>query len=709
LLLITAVISVYLPVLTFDFTNYDDPEYVTKNYIIERGVTWTGIKWAFSGAHSSNWHPLAWISHMLDAGMYGTWGGGHHLTSLAIHAANTVILFLVLTGMMKRAEKDTTASLLCASQEAERPEGRLAPRAQFERKNMGAVAAPNSFGRAAPELLCAFVALLFGLHPMHVESVAWIAERKDVLSGFFFMLTLLFYACYVRSKENTRASDPASGAQSLSGGARSAAGKDVLLLTRLRSEATAGQACAARRWYLLALAVFACGLMSKPMLVTVPAVLVILDFWPLHRVTRMNVWRVGVLEKLPFAALAIAVCFVTVWAQKPAIAPTQQASFWFRICNSIVCCALYMAKLCWPVKLAVLYPEVLEWSPAVVIGCFLLLCAIAAGCLWQWKNRPWIAAGFAWFFVMLVPIIGVVKVGAHLIADRYTYLPATGFFIVGVWAFAFASDWLYNRSILAARCIVAVGIAAIIAFALAACRQVYFWQDSFTLFRHTIAVTKDNYIALDGLASDYFERKELRQAEECLRASLATNPIFDLSWAQLGGVLKDEKRPEEAMAACRRSIHLNPRSYGAYGTLGQMEMELGRTNEAVADYEIALRIEPEFADAHYNLANALAKTGNIAAAREHYAKAAEYDPTSADAHNNYAYVLMREGDVAGAEREFRETVRLRPGSWKAHYGLAQLLSRKGDVSAAIAELEETIRQRPDFEAARKMIESLKRH
>ncbi|HVV00952.1 MAG TPA: tetratricopeptide repeat protein, partial [Verrucomicrobiae bacterium] len=434
-----------------------------------------------------------------------------------------------------------------------------------------------------------------------------------------------------------------------------------------------------------------------PMLVTVPAVLLILDFWPSRRFEREQA-RDLIFEKVPFVVLSAATCFITLWAQKNAMAPMQQGSLWARVCNAIVCYVLYLKKLCWPSKLAVLYPEVQGWTAGVVIVCFGLLSVAAVVCAWQWRRRPWAACGFAWFLIMLIPVIGLVKVGAHLIADRYTYLPSIGLFIAVVFAAAEALPAV--PGIFAAGC-------AFLLCALLACHQLYFWQNSFTLFRHTVAVTRNNYIALASLAHDYTEHKEVRQAHQCLKESLEIDPNFDLAWKQLSGVLKDENKLVEAAAAARRSIGINGKSFGAYASLGQIEMESGKTNEAMANYAIALKLKPDYADGHYNLANALARAGDFRGAGEHFAKAAEYDPASPDAHNNYGYVLMREGNYSAAEREFRETIRLRPASWKSHYGLAEVLRHGGDAGRAIAELEETVREKPDFAPARKMLQELR--
>jgi tetratricopeptide (TPR) repeat protein len=630
-LLVLLVAAVYFPVVGFDFTNYDDPDYVTHNNPVRAGVTFEGIKWAFTHAHSANWHPLTWISHMVDCQVYGLNAGGHHLTNVLLHTANSLLLLLVLYRLTGAAWRS------------------------------------------------ALVAVLFALHPAHVESVAWVAERKDVLSACFFLLTLLAYIRYARERGAPRA-EPMKEHSGF-------------------------------KWYVLALLLFALGLMSKPMLVTLPLVLLLLDYWNAKSGTRGagSSARTLVLEKVPFFALAAASCVVTVLVQRAsdALAPLGQSPLHARLTNAPISYFRYIGELLWPARLAVLYPEVEHWpgwevalSAAVLVGCTFLA-------LRWWKQRPWFFVGWAWFLVMLIPVIGLVKVGSHSIADRYTYLPSIGFFVIVAWGGAELFGGLQNRGLAGrARPALRVGFAvvlpsvvAVLGCAFLTRAQVFYWQNSETLFRHALAVTTNNYVAYTSLAFDLADHHQLHQAEECLREALRIEPTYEQGWTKLASVHTQARRYEEAEHDSRKALQLNPASPAAHGALGFALMKLSQTNAAVAEYREALRLNPQFGDAHYNLANFLAQQGQYAEAKTHYAAAARSEPDSADAHNNLAYMLVREGKLDEAIAEFKAALRLRPDSWRARYGLGQALLRVGRVAEGIEQLALVVKSQPALRSA----------
>jgi protein O-mannosyl-transferase len=424
LLLLVGTIAVYVQTAHFGFVNYDDPDYTTGNPHVRAGLTLAGVAWAFTHSFAGNWFPLTWISHMLDVSLFGLDAGRHHLMSVVIHASAAVLLYLALRRL------------------------------------------------TLPQWPSAMVAALFALHPLHVESVAWIAERKDVLSALFCMLTLWAYARYAE-------------------------------------RATTGR-------YALALAAFALGLMSKQMLVTLPLVLMVLDYWPLQRGLKVR-------EKLPFLALAAAAAIAAVLSHNEAGARASLDIFplGLRIQNALVTCVVYLLKMVWPSGLAVFYPYATSLLlPA--IGSAILLAAIT----WSALRRPYLLAGWTWYLITLAPVIGIVQVGAQARADRYTYLPMIGVSIAAVWGVA---ELLRTQP----RVLAAIGMAVCVACAMLTYIQVGYWQDGVTLFRHTIEVTRDNYVAHFNLAAALEERGENAEAAAHLNEAVRIRPRFAVARAEL--------------------------------------------------------------------------------------------------------------------------------------------------------------------------------
>jgi len=640
--LVLAVLAVYLPVIWLDFTNYDDPGYVLENAAIQDGVTWPAVHWAFSHSHSANWHPVTWISHMFDCQLYGLKPAGHHLTNLLFHVANTVLLFGLL----------------------------------------------NFLTRALWRSAC--VAALFALHPLHVESVAWIAERKDVLSAFFGLLCLWTYAKYVGQKASS-ADHPGSSHPPPS--------------------------LHAPRYYALTLLFFALGLMSKPMLVTWPCVLLLMDVWPLRRFSFANPppnpkniepgasaqahASAGVtallLEKIPFFALSIAVCTITIISQKAAaaVAPLAAAPLLPRILNALLAYSRYLQKLIWPTRLSVIYLDL--GNPPIALA--LLSAALLAAVTWMaWrlrKARPWLIVGWAWYLGTLVPVIGLVKVGNQSMADRYTYLPAIGFFIIIVWTVGDLVNRYSKYRIPAA--LSATGI--LTAFSLVAQNQLMFWQNTETLFRHALSVTENNYVAYYSLGFYLADLGETRQAQPFLRTALSIHPNSPPAWNKLASALLNQARYDEALGACEMALRLNPRLPEAHTTFALACLKQGHTNEALAHYSAALQSQPDYAPAHYNLANTLAQQGHLDQAREHYQAAVRSDSHSADTRNNLAYVLAREHRLDEAVFQFNTALRLRPAFWQAHYGLGEALAQQGRFVEAANEFTEALRLNPELAVA----------
>jgi tetratricopeptide (TPR) repeat protein len=581
---------VYLPVWRHGFVLIDDPDYVTDNHIVQAGLTWAGVKWAFTSLDAGFWHPLTWLSHMLDCELFGLNVGAHHLVNVLFHSANTVLLFLLLF---------------------------------------------RTTGKQWPG---AFVAALFAWHPLHVESVAWVAERKDVLSAFFFLLTLWAYVSYVEKAQ----------------------GQTVL---------AGRQALKAKGWYGLVLTFFVCGLMCKTMVVTLPLVLLLLDWWPLKRfpgfstpdsnpspVTRHpSTFRRLVLEKLPLLAVAFFFAVVTLRAEKGAGAMPSAIEFPLagRIANAILSGAWYLRKMFWPVDLAVFYPYPKSFSAWAVAGSGLLLLLISIAVL-RTARRPYLAAGWFWCVVTLLPVIGLIQVGTHARADRYTYVPLIGAFVALTWGAAeLAARWRLSR--------LAVGLAG--GTILAACilqteNQLRYWQDDVSLFTHALAVTQDN----------------------------------DVARINLGVACEQQDRREDALFQYREALRINPNSSQAHNNLGNLLDEMGRPDEALVHYREAVRLKPDAPLAHDNLGTLLVKLGRFDEAMGQYAEAAHLKPGDPRPHYLIGKAWLRRHQGAEAIAHFRDALRLDPNDYEALTFLARVLAsdenpriRNGAEAVTLAE------------------------
>jgi protein O-mannosyl-transferase len=571
LLLVTGILAVYWPVGGFDFVNFDDQLYVSENAHIHGGITWAGLKWAAQTSETANWHPVTWVSHMLDCQLYGPRPGGHHFTNLLLHAASSCLLFVVLLRLT---------------------------------------------GKRGPSFV---VAALFAWHPLHVESVAWVAERKDVLSAFFFMLTLWAYVRYAEGKSEAR---PKSEDGS----------KDV---------ASTSQHSASKPYYVLCLAFFVLGLLSKPMLVTLPFVLLLLDYWPLGRL-QPKTFRGLALEKAPFLLLSTVSCGVTLWAQGRggAITGLNDLPLPYRIGNAVLSYYRYIGKTLWPTHLAAFYPHSL---PNLSWGIWLAAAALVAFSIaaWQLKNCPWVAVGWFWYVGTLVPVIGLVQVGGQAMADRYSYLPSIGLFIAAVFALSQAATrFRYGAG----------GLAALTGLSLAAClavtqQQVKYWRNSETLFRHATEVTQGNFAAYNNLGNALYLQGKNEEARNCFEQAVLWK--FDY--------------PD---AHCSLAI-----TYGA----------LNRRAEARTEFQTALQLNPKLARTHYFFGNELLAEGDAAGAKGQYETALALKPDHPEAHYELAVLLLARNEAAEASRHLREAVRLRPDWVEALNNLAWLLATQPDA------------------------------
>ncbi len=630
-LLFGVTLFLYWPVRHFDFVNYDDPIYVIDNRHVQSGLNWEGVQWAFTSKEATNWHPLTWLSHMLDVQWFGMHPGPHHVTSVVLHSLNAVLLFLVWLRMTK---------ILW------------------------------------PSFL---VAALFAWHPLRVESVVWIAERKDVLSMLFFLLTLYAYVLYAGAAHRPDASPGETNPR-----------KNTIWRSSF--------------FYLLTLALFALGLMCKPMLVTMPFLLLVLDYWPLKRLTlasgmerdlaRANgeSWRRLFGEKIPLFALSAASCMATFLAQSSggAVATLERTPLDERLANAVVAYVVYLKQMVWPVRLAVFYPYLHGWGWFTVLGCAVLLFGITAVALWQRTRRQYLLAGWLWYLGTLVPVIGIVQVGDQAHADRYTYLPLIGIAVILAWSLR---ELLDRRSGL--RTVVGIGCASALTACLFATRhQLQSWRDAETLFRHALAVTENNYVAHNSLGNTLTDQKRLDEAKKEYDAALSISPLYSDSHINLGRVFMQQGDLERAIEHFHTALEIKPASMLANYNLGVALGEQGRNQEAVDVYQKAVALDPDFADAHYNLALALAKLGRPAEAEAEDRKALRLSPRFAYAHYSLAITLQQLHRDTEACEEFQRAVQFDPQYMPARYELGSALLALSRFQEAVPVFEEILRLQP---------------
>ena len=492
-----------------DFVNYDDPRYVYENTNITEGLSISGIVWAFTHIHSMNWHPLTTISHMLDCQLYGLKAGWHHCTNVLLHSIAVMLLFVGLLQMT------------------------------------------GAFWRSA------FVAAVFAIHPLRVESVAWIAERKDVLSGVFFMLTLLAYLYYVRLPRTGR--------------------------------------------YLVVAFVFACGLMSKPMLVTLPFVLLLLDYWPLDRIKGQVSKRV--LEKIPLIALSTVSSIATLVAQKGAVGYTEELPVLERFNNAVLSYVLYIWQMLSPVNLAVFYPHPENRLPLWQISSsFLLLICVTAVAIALRKKRPYLITGWLWYLGTLVPVIGLVQVGWQGRADRYTYLPQIGLYIAVTWALTdLTISWRHRRTILSAAALLTIGLLSWGAWV-----QTSYWRDSETLFKHALAVTTNNDVAENNLGIVFLQKGQLDEAISLLKSAVDLRPDNSPAHENLAKALLQKGQVADALVHYRKLLELQPDNMEVHNIVGTVLVQQGQIREGVEEWQKVLEIQPDNGNALNNLAWVLA-------------------------------------------------------------------------------------------------------
>ena len=607
----------------FEFLNFDDNVYVYENPAVMHGLSLKGVGWAFTHIVESNWHPLTMLSHMLDCQWHGLKAGEHHLTNVLLHTASVILLFLVLrrmTGFLWRS---------------------------------------------------AFVAAVFAIHPLHVESVAWVAERKDVLSGLFFMLTLWAYVRYVCHR-----------------------------FSLIR--------------YLLVIFLFALGLLCKPMLVTLPFVLLLLDYWPLGRISGFGVrnselknaprpsnqnpqFSTLLLEKAPLFGLAAASCVVTIFAQKYAIQSFEKFPLPVRVGNALVSYAAYVGQMFWPSSLAVLYPFTARGGGGSgVVLSLVLLAGISTGVFIPRRRCPYLLTGWLWYLIMLAPVIGILQVGWQARADRYTYLPQIGLYVLLTWAAAdWSARWRHRRWVLG-------GSATVILAALICCAraQTGYWRNSELLWTHALVSTSDNFVAHYNIGDVLLQKGRVDEAIAHYQQALQLKPDYADAWYNLGNALFQKGKVDEAIARFQKALQLKPNDAKTLNNLGNALLQKGQADEAMVCLQKALQINPAGAEAQNNLGNALLQKGRADEAMVHFQKALQIKPDNAEAQNNLGNALLQKGRADEAIAQYQLALQLKPDYAEAQNNIGYAFLKQGKLDEAIAQFHKALQIKPDYVAAR---------
>lgn len=687
--LIVLTLAAFWQVKDNEFLNFDDDVYVTENLHVQAGLTPAGIAWAFTTLDAEFWHPLTWLSLMLDAQIYGPSPSGFHMSNLIWHILTTLLLFWLLHRMT---------------------------------------------GAVWPS---AFVAALFGVHPLHVESVAWIAERKDMVSGFFWMMTLCLYVYYTEKPDIKR--------------------------------------------YLLVMLSFACGLMSKSIVVTLPVILILLDYWPLGRLKRkMNavsappaktpvsaqteknrkaakskiidplavpampddtaqpslwfipIWQIK--EKAPFFILSFVFVGLTIYAQD--VLKLESWPLWSRIANAFVSYLTYVAHIFYPLGLAVFYPYVISLPVWKIVLCVLLFFSISAAVIATARRFPQLVVGWCWYVIALLPVIGIIQVGKHSWADRYSYLSSIGITIMLAWGVPLLfKDKSWRKKIL-----MPVGIVFVLIMVLLTWRQVGFWQNSIMLYERALKVTENNALAHYNLASTYVDYGRTQDAKPHFREAIRIRPNAYEPRVNLGVALATEGNYEEAIKLYKEAIEIYPQDEVTYCNLGAAYSDTGRDKEAAEQFFKAMELNPDYSEAYFNYANLLKKQGKIAEAVTQYRRAIELNFGHVEAHqalgeiltnqnqsaeaivhylevvkakptefrvlNNLAVNMDKQGRYVEAIDYYRRALDIQPNNPGVHYNLAVALLRTGDAGAGRFHFSRALEVKPDFVLAREALKAM---
>ena len=604
-LLAILTLASYWQVFNYGYVDYDDRDYVTDNLYVKTGLTMSNIAWALTTPHSANWHPLTWLSHMLDCQIFGLNPMGHHLTNLLFHILNTLLLFYVLTRMTRLPWRS------------------------------------------------GFVAALFAIHPLHIQSVAWIAERKDVLSTFFLFLTILAYIRHTEQPSIKR--------------------------------------------YALILLVFALGLMAKPMLVTLPFILLLLDYWPLNRyaafqneqaTTRIKAfWRL-VEEKIPLLVVAAISCLITYIVQQSwgAVSQLDSLPIGVRIANSLVVYIAYIHKMLWPQGLCVMYPHPQSSLPVwQVITSGLLLAGITYFAIRTARKFPYITVGWFWYVLTLIPVIGLIQVGEQAMADRYTYIPLIGLFIAIAWAVPALFEKSLERNARGYAIIALPAVVLILMLSVSTWYQLKPWQNAITLYEQALKCTSNHAIVQKFLVNKLLEKNRGDDAIALLTKAMRSGYNKAEAHDGIGLILVRQGKIKEAISHYKIAMRLKPKMSEPYNNMGTALARLGRYDEAISYLRKAIRITPNYEEAHYNLAVVLSRQGKTNEAITHYKKALRAKPTVLT-HNRLGILLLKQGKLDEGISNFRSAIRISSTSIPSHILLAIALYHKGDYEQSWREI-----------------------
>jgi protein O-mannosyl-transferase len=627
ILLVLSTFAIYSQVQDHEFINYDDYQYIRDNWEIKSGLSSESISWAFTTFYGNNWFPITWLSHTLDYQLYGLNPKGHHLTSLFFHITNSLLLFLVLFRMTGALWKS------------------------------------------------AFVSVVFAIHPLNVESVAWVAERKNVLSTLFWLLTMWTYISYAQTKK--------------------------------------------LKTYYLVILFFTLGLMSKAMLVTLPFVLLLLDYWPLGRlkleqggsdkeVLARSKYHMKseflklLLEKAPLFALTVGTCILTFIAQKSeaAMINLNNLSVFTRLTNAMVSYLEYLKKMIWPNELAVFYPHpestLATWKWVV---CSIVLVTITTISIRLIKKAPYFVVGWFWYLGTLIPVIGIVQVGGQAMADRYAYVPLIGIFIIVAWGLPdFLEKWPFKEQLLSISTVILIPMLMVITWT-----QVSLWKNSISVFKRAFRVSNEqsynSYIINYHLGNAFFDKQKTGEAISHYKMAIELNPEFVNAYSNLGGALFVEGKNEDAISHFKTAIELKPDHADAHYNLGATLIAERKSEEAISHFKMAIKIKPDYIKAYNNLGAALVTQGRNEEAISHYKKAIQIKPDYALAHYNLGDALVIQGKNEEAISHFKIAIQIKPDYVDAHFNLGVVLFTAGRNEEAISHYKKAIQIKPDYAEA----------
>jgi len=598
-------LAVFGQVTQFDFMNIDDAVYVTENSHIQSGITPEGFRWAFSTRYADLWNPLVWLSFMFDYQLHGLKPGGYHLTNLILHILSTLLLFRLFCRMTGAIWKS------------------------------------------------AFVAALFALHPFHVESVAWIGERKDVLSAFFWMLTLCLYVYYTE--------------------------KPVI------------------RRYLLVVFSFVCALMSKPMVVTLPVIMILLDYWPLNRFESQKnnpiLWQLK--EKLPFFILSAVLVIITLHSPDNTAAYAKAIPLGSRIANAPVAFITYLGKTIWPYDLAFFYPFLEQLPVWQVMGSTFLILAISAVVIVMVKRQPYLFVGWLWFAITIAPVIGILQISSsapYLMADRYHYLPSIGIAVGLAWGI----PYLIKSGKTGRRILFPSAIVMLIIMAALTWQQCGYWRNGIILSKHALEVTKDNFMAHGNLGSIMFIEGRTKEALDNLNRAIRLRPDIMILYDNRGNAYAELGQYKNAFEDFSKAIQLAPDYDGSYKCRGFFYSKIGRYDLAVEDFNKAIQLRPDYADAYNYRGTAYSELGKYEPAVEDFNKAIQLKPDYADAYNRRGSVYLKAGQYRQAVEDFNAVIRLSPDDIRAYNNRGILYSNLGQYEMAIRDFSKAIILKGDY-------------